>query len=296
MQEIDTLKKRKQELLSLINEAETEASVKKLTLNGSYGKFGSKYSKFYAPDLLIGTTLSGQLYLLCLIEKLVGAGVDVLSANTDGVTYAGTPEKCELGGKIIREYAEQTGFEFEFVEYKCLAQKDVNNYFAVKQDRSVKAKGIYAPVTLSKNPTAPICSTAVSKWLAFGTDFMDTIRSAEFHEFISVRSVNKEGGGIQGDARLGRVVRWYYTTDKTLPPINYVENGNKVAKSDGARACMVMKDKVTHPEDLDYMWYYLESLKIAKAVGCEEFLTDEQIRLITPPPKVRKPRVKKGKI
>ena len=281
------------ELESALAEAKAVDSVGKIMINGLFGKLGSSFSKLYSPDLLLAVTIGGQLLVMCLIERVLATGAEIVSANTDGIVIGASPEVFEQVRAVFREYEKLTGFTLEETPYKTYAAKDVNNYIAVKPDRTTKTKGIYAPVTLSKNPTAPICATAVSKWLAFGSDFMDTIRSAQFHEFISVRSVNKEGGGEQGDEHLGRVVRWYYTTDKTLPPISYVENGNKVAKSDGAKACMVMKDKITHPDDLDYMWYYLESLKIAKAIGCEEFLTDDEIRLITPPPKVRKPRKKK---
>ena len=60
-------------------------SVLKITLNGSYGKFGSKYSFLYSPDLLLTVTFTGQLYLLMLIEKLTNNGLKVVSSNTDGV-------------------------------------------------------------------------------------------------------------------------------------------------------------------------------------------------------------------
>ena len=46
----------------------------KITVNGSFGKFGSKYSFLYSPDLLINTTLTGQLTLLMLIEMITLAG------------------------------------------------------------------------------------------------------------------------------------------------------------------------------------------------------------------------------
>jgi hypothetical protein len=73
-----------------------------------------------------------------------------------------------------------------------------------------------------------------------------------------------------------------------------VSNNNKVPKTDGARACMVLKDKVVHPQDLDYSWYEKEAIKIAICVGCESFLTAEEIALVTPPPKEPKKRGKNG--
>ena len=45
------------------------ADTLKICVNGSFGKLGSKYSALYAPELLIQTTLTGQLALLMLIES-----------------------------------------------------------------------------------------------------------------------------------------------------------------------------------------------------------------------------------
>ena len=48
-------------------------------------------SKIYAPDLMLAITITGQFYLLSVIEALVEIGVKIISANTDGVTFGGTP-------------------------------------------------------------------------------------------------------------------------------------------------------------------------------------------------------------
>ena len=52
----------------------------KITVNGSFGKFGSKYSFLYSPDLLINTTITGQLTLLMLIEMITLSGGSVKRA------------------------------------------------------------------------------------------------------------------------------------------------------------------------------------------------------------------------
>ena len=57
----------------------------KITINGSFGKFGSMFSSLYSPDLMLTVTLTGQLVLLLLIETLELAGISVVSGNTDGI-------------------------------------------------------------------------------------------------------------------------------------------------------------------------------------------------------------------
>ena len=164
--------------------------------------------------------------------------------------------------------------------------KDVNNYIAVKPDKKLKVKGIYAPLSLKKNPTAQVSADAVGKWLAYGTPFDETIKCAPFVDFISARNVT--GGGQQNGVYLGKVVRWYQSTDTGNEPIKYASNGNKVPKTEGAKACMTLTDKMKHPEDLDYDWYIKESIKIAICLGCSNYLTDEQLKSVEPPKKIRK--------
>jgi hypothetical protein len=239
----------------------------RIALNGTFGKTANRYSPLYSPDVMINITLTGQLVLLNIIEELNMQGIEVISANTDGIMLYYKRVNQHVVDAVINHTSDVTKFIFEATPYRCVALKDVNNYFAVKVDRSIKVKGIYSPPTLSKNPTAPIVSKAVGEWLAKGTPFNETLRKGNIEDFITVRNVT--GGGVQGDKYLGKVVRWYQTKDQ-LPPITYASNGNKVAKSAGARECM--KLPVDIPEDLNYDWYENEILKVIKDIGASRFL------------------------
>ena len=270
----------------------TTGETLKISLNGTFGKLASRYSVLYSPDLMLAVTLTGQFTLLMLIEWLELAGAVTLSANTDGIAIRYPAPLEATVQKVISRFSEVSRFVFEFTPYRVLALKDVNNYIAVKPDRSLKVKGIYAPLSLKKNPTAQVCADAVGQWLARGYPLLETIYAAPFRDFISARNVT--GGGAQAGAYLGRVVRWYQSNDPALEPIRYVKNNNKVPKTDGARACMTVEDFETHPTDLDYAWYRREAIKIAVAVGCENYLTAEELALIAPPPK--QPRKRKNDI
>ena len=252
-------------------------------MNGTFGKLASKYSVLYAPDLMLAVTLTGQFTLLMLIERLEAAGAQTLSANTDGIAIRYPAKLQPRIEAAVTEFEALSRFSFEYTPYRVLAMKDVNNYFAIKPNRELKEKGIYSPLSLKKNPTAGVCAAAVGQWLANGTPLLETIKSAPFCDFISARNVT--GGGQQGGVYLGKVVRWYQSTQLDLGPLVYAKNGNKVPKTDGARACMTMRDKVAHPADLDYDWYLRDALKIAVAVGCHKYLTDAELALIAPPPK-----------
>lgn len=206
----------------------------KIFLNGLYGKLGSMYSFFYAPELLLNVTLSGQLLLLILIAEFErDARFKVRSANTDGIIVSYPPSAREKFLKIVQAISMGSGFEFEETRYGNLAMKDVNNYFAATCDGEkvivspdggvaryqskageVKRKGIYAscdpkvnPLFLQKNPQFEICSDAVAFYLMNGTPIQDTIISCtDIRKFVAIRAV--KGGGIQYD-RVEEVDDWF---------------------------------------------------------------------------------------
>lgn len=238
------------------------ADTLKILLNGTFGKLGSKYCAFYSPDLMLAVTITGQLNLLCLIDEISKYG-NVISANTDGIVVR---YKARVRNKVLATVArnsKQTGFEYDEKQYRKIAFKDVNNYIALTIDGEVKSKGLYAPAGLMKNPTAPVCARAATEYLVNATPPALFIpRQHAVEDFTSIRNV--KGGGEQGGIPLGRVARWYMTTQE-IEPIRYVSNGNKVPKTDGAKVCLVLPE--TLPADLDYHWYITETHDMLNTMG-----------------------------
>lgn len=165
---------------------------------GPFGKLGSMFSKLYAPDLMLATTLTGQFYLIGLIEMIIESGGHVVSANTDGVCVAATPEVMASIRDAVSIYGFLTNFEFEETRYRTIAIKDVNNYLAVKLNGDIKAKGIYAPGGLMKNPTNEVCTLAAQAYLRDGTPVDKFIHKHltvdNFADFTQSRSVT--GGAL----------------------------------------------------------------------------------------------------
>lgn len=176
----------------------TIANTGKINLNGTFGKLGSKWSIFYAPHAMIQVTITGQLALLMLIEMLEQCGISVISANTDGLVIRCRRDMEWLRDQCIAWWEQTTGFEMEHAEYASLYSRDVNNYIAVKLDRTVKLKGEYAPPDPGPsgwpNPTGQVCVDAVVAYLAHGVPLRDTIYACtDIRQFIYVRNV--KGGG-----------------------------------------------------------------------------------------------------
>lgn len=172
------------------------ADALKITINGSFGKLGSKYSALYAPDLMIQVTVTGQLALLMLIESMELSGVRVISANTDGIVLKFPPKMLDVVRQNIKAWEAATGFVMEETRYRALLSRDVNNYLALKEGGGVKGKGAYATATIAKNPTNEICVDAVKAFLDKGVPLAQTIIGCrDIRKFLTVRTVR--GGAVK---------------------------------------------------------------------------------------------------
>lgn len=248
----------------------------KIVVNGSFGKFGSMWSALYAPHLLIQVTMTGQLSLLMLIERLELAGIKVASANTDGIVIITKKEQNETYQQIVKQWEKDINFETEESSYTSYYAKDVNNYIALKSDGSAKSKGAYANpwynptndakisvMRFHKNPVSTICIEAAIAYLRDHTPLSKTVEACrDVTKFVTVRTV--KGGAVQGDRYLGKALRWYYTTEK-MPEMVYAESGNKVPNSDGAKPMMDLLDEP--PVDLDWDYYTREAGRILQDIG-----------------------------
>lgn len=234
----------------------------KIIINSSFGKFGSRYSAMYSPDLLIQTTITGQLALMMLIERLETIGVQVCSANTDGIVIVHYKALSKQVDEVCFDWELDTGFSLKDDIFRSIYSRDVNNYLAVRPDNTCKGKGIFKLGGLSKNPSGTVVYRAVINRIVIGTSVSHYIRQCkDMTEFTCIRTVR--GGAKFQDELIGKSIRWYYSTESD-DCITYAKNGNKVPKTDGARPMMELRDI---PNDLDYQWYINEANSILEDFG-----------------------------
>lgn len=285
------------ELIAALEKEERENTTKaeggKIAANGVFGKLLSIFSVLYAPHLGIATTLTGQLSLLMIIDMCEAAGISVVSGNTDGVVLRCPRSMVEfddkkniVGGRlreVLNEWESSTGFEFESNIYKAIYNSSVNTYIAIKDDGKHKRKGPIANPwgdkdlrgQMMKNPQMTICSDAVLDFIKNGTSIAETIRaSKDPRGFVTI--INAKGGCTWRGGYLGKVARYYWSTDHD--PILYVKTTNKggtrkVAKTDGAKPLMEMDGSL--PDDIDYDRYIREAEDIARDIGIEMDLLKE---------------------
>jgi len=236
------------------------ADALKITINGTFGKLGSKYSVLYSPQLMIQVTLTGQLALLMLIEKFAEHAIEVISANTDGITVRTNQPVDE----IVSHWERDTDFDMEFTPYDSIHYRDVNNYIAITEQLHVKTKGAYKLSDLTKNPVSDICNESVINYIKDGKQVHETIyQCRDIRKFLTLRTV--KGGAHKDGEHVGKAIRWYYSTD-TDTAIHYESNNNKVADSQNGIPLMNLSKDL--PSDLDYDYYIkkannmLEQLKV----------------------------------
>lgn len=237
-----------------------KAEALKIVVNGTFGKTLDPWSVLYYPELGIQTTVSGQLALLMLIERVTLAGFNVVSANTDGVVIWSPREQNALLHQIVKGWEQDSGLELEPTEYAALYSRDVNNYIAVKLDGTTKMKGVFGEAGLKKNPQVEVCSDAVVALLTKGIPIHQTIHGCtEINKFVSVRNVRGGCAKIHENGYteyVGKVARWAYFEGETGEIIT-CNKGHIVPTTENARPMMRYAEEF--PVGLNYEFY----LKVA---------------------------------
>ena len=238
----------------------TIADALKIVINSTYGKFSEPFSMLYDPKATLQTTVTGQLTLLMLIEKMHKAGIVCISANTDGATFlVHKKDKHKMGDIILamgKNLVQNKNGLFDFgledTHYSAIYKRDVNTYLAFTTDGKIKNKGaLLSDTGLSHNPSNNICVKAIEQWILKQIPFEDTIRDSRIlKDFLTVRKV--KGGAIYQDNPVGSIVRYYYHTGSD-DSIYYQLSGNKVPVSEGAKLVQDLPDEF--PDDIDYDKY-----------------------------------------
>lgn len=253
-------------------EYDNQSGTFKIVNNGTFGKAGSPYSIIWAPKMLIGTTLTGQLALLMLIERLELRGFTVISANTDGIVTVIPKEKYGEFTAIVFDWECDCSLQTEEVDYAGVYSRDVNSYIALVRDektgevKKAKRKGLFAPAGLQDkhDPTYDICSTAVVNYLKDGDDIEKTIRRcSDITQFVAVKQVGKAGAFTADGEPLGKMIRWYI--GEGVKTAIYTEDKKRVAGTTGAVPCLDLPDEF--PEDVDLDWYVREAYARLDDIG-----------------------------
>lgn len=248
----------------------------KLSLNGGgFGKTNEKNSWQYDPFVQFQCTIGNQFEILMLIEDLLIAGIQTVSANTDGIVCLFNESQLNSYYETCEAWEIKVGNsiqgKLEYTQYSKMIQATVNDYLAIKTDGEIKKKGDFlTSFLLEKNKSRKIINMAVEKWFVEGTrpgitisghtnifDFCIGVKSSRNYHY---ETIDKEG---RKDI-YHRMIRYYVSTDgKKLFKVKNPEaetDGPPVSQCEaGEWKCTVANqvDKSQPIEDynIDYSYY-----------------------------------------
>jgi hypothetical protein len=150
----------------------------KLAVNSVYGKSSDMQNWIYDRQLTMFTTITGELSLMMLIEAYELAGINVISANTDGVTIRIKKTLIDKMHEINAWWSELTKYELERADYQKIIFSTVNDYLAIKTDGEVKKKGDFVTdFELHKNKSARVVPLALEQYFLRNVPVDTTIRN-----------------------------------------------------------------------------------------------------------------------
>jgi hypothetical protein len=213
----------------------------KLAANGAWGKSNSPYSVFYDSKYAMQIPINGQLLICMLVEWLmVVPTINLIQANTDGVTYRIHRDHLAQAQAIEQQWQDYTHLVLEDASYRSMWIRDVNNYVALDTKGNLKQKGAYwhpdpldyagsisnaSPPSWHKDHSNIISTRAAVLAMVHGVDPADIIRShTDPFDFMLRCKVGRSDQLLLGDAEVQRMFRYYVARNgaplvKVSPPV-----------------------------------------------------------------------------
>lgn len=167
----------------------------KIVLNATYGASKDKYNNLFDPLMANNVCINGQLMLLDLIEKVFEAlpGALLIQSNTDGVMFKlECKDDLKTYKKVCDEWCNRTRMTLEHDIIEKVIQKDVNNYYVVKEGGKVKSKGAYAKALNKLDYDLPIVNEALYnyfiKYIPVRTTINECKDLIKFQKVVKVSS------------------------------------------------------------------------------------------------------------
>lgn len=242
----------------------------KLAVNSVYGKSSDMQSWIYDRQLTMFTTITGELSLMMLIEAYELAGINVISANTDGVTIKVKKSLIDKMFEINDWWCSLTKYTLERADYQKIIFSTVNDYIAIKTNGDVKKKGDFlTDFELHKNKSARVCSLALEQYFVRNVPIVDTIKHHNnIFDFCLRQKASKDfhyEGISKGKTTVyDKLIRYYVsnTGEKLLKVKNADSDSTapQVAQVEAGEWLVTVCNKLTkdHPMDNINYNYYIE--------------------------------------
>ena len=255
-----------------------ENAAYKEALNANYGNSNNAYSVFLDPKFTMSITLNGQLLLCMLVEQMIKIpGLEMIQANTDGITYYCPREYIEHTRALCKWWEQLTCLELEEAQYSRMFIRDVNSYIAEYEGGGLKRIGAYAhermdenpgtrEVPYGKDPSGLVIPKAAEAALVRGEDIRTFIENhKDDYDFMcrakaprSNRLVMRWPEYDNAEIDLANIVRYYVSNSggslvKIAPPTGELGTWKRAAKVSDATYAAVLAELDSHVSNLDAM-------------------------------------------
>ena len=266
------------------------ALVLKIVINSIYGKFGYEFGELFDRLCTLQVTINGQLMIMMLCEELTLNGIEVVSANTDGIVVKLPAIKKKDFDRITKNWETITKMKADSEEYRRYVCRDINNYAAEEINKKVDSKGDYNPMMyaadLTKGYDAPIVSKAAYDYLLYDIPILDTLYQAtNILDFCKTQNIGKDWICIYTDNNGTKIIqrnnRYYVSTiggtiekvEKDQSNVDcFVQEDGSISNASGRRGNLCAGQKVQILNTLDdtdiafrnisYDYYYNEVMKL----------------------------------
>lgn len=124
------------------------AAVLKIVINAIYGKLGFEHGNLCDRLAVLKVTINGQLMIMMLCEELELNGIEVISANTDGIVVKLYENKVDTFNTIANNWKKLTGLDADSEEYKCYINRDID-YWCLNPVNCWNSKQLLCCMTIS---------------------------------------------------------------------------------------------------------------------------------------------------
>ena len=233
-------------------------------------------------QLTMFTTITGELSLLMLIEQYELNGINIISANTDGVTIMVDKTKVEKMHEINKWWMEITSYELERTDYQKIIFSTVNDYLAIKTDGEIKKKGDFlTDFELHKNKSARVVPMALEQYFVHDIPVADTITNHNnIYDFALRQKASKdfhyEGHTKDNKTIYNKLIRYYVsnTGEKLLKVKNpeCITNAADVSQVEAGEWVMTVCNYLepSHPLDnINHAYYIERAVRIVHKIQLE---------------------------
>lgn len=170
----------------------------KLALNGGgYGKTGEPNSWQHDPLVTTSVTINCQLLILMLCERFYYKNIEILSANTDGITLKFEKDRLNDVREVVRLFTRETKYTFEENEYILYVRTSINDYLAVKSDNTIKVKGDWEiDKELHKNHSNRLRPIVLLNYFINGIPVEETVKNHYYGKEYTFGNSKIKGYGI----------------------------------------------------------------------------------------------------